>query len=224
MPAEWQEAVVDKEYFDSGQRMRESKGWSLCSCSSAMERCVLSLPGLSPVSTRCRHAHQSKLQAAHGSLKDPSEHKDLISPQCRAGSVKWLRTQIPLPLRGQAASWEQRLPNWPRTAPHQQTQEIWVMLSEEVKEWDAECMQLPCGNTASCSHTPSQRAGRFAGKSRNYLINTSYSSNRKLSPKPTGFPKVIILTVIYFYNKLTNRTPSPFAFCVIFIILLGGTM
>lgn len=60
--------------------------------------------------------------------------------------------------------------------------------------------------------------------SRNYLINTSYSSTRKLSPKPTGFPKVIILTVIYFYNKLTNRTPSPFAFCVIFIILLGGTM
>lgn len=127
-PAEWQEAVVDKEYFDSGQRMRKSKGWSLCSCSSAMERRVLSWQG----SLQWEMHIRASCKLLTAAWKTPVSTKTSFHPTVIVGSVKWFITSTPLPLRGQAASPELHLPNWPRTVPHQQNHEVWGILSEEV--------------------------------------------------------------------------------------------
>lgn len=164
--------------------MRKSKGWSLCSCSSAMERCVLSLTGLSPVSTWCTHAHQSKLQAAHGSLKDSSEHKDFTSPQCHDGSVKWFITQTPLPLSFLGAA-------PPKLAMNNRPKKHgWHYQRTFKNEMLNACSY--CVRAGQMQLTP--LFGRLADLlefSRNFLINTSYSSTRKntLSKTPHSLPK-----------------------------------
>lgn len=163
--------------------MRKSKGWHLCSCSSAVERCVLSLTGLSPVSTWCRHAHQSKQQAVHGSLKDSSEHKDFISPQRHDGSVKWFLTQTPLPLSFLGAA-------PPKLAKNRHKKYGW----HYQRKFKNEMLNARSYHVTTGQMQPTPLFGGLADLlelSRNYLINTSYSSTRKntVSKTPHSLPK-----------------------------------